>query len=359
MSISSFDTFDFDSAIRWHLDQVRKLRAPTGLFTASASNVTTGYNKAWLRDIYFMTLGFKHTGEMDVVKDAARALLKILEVHKEKITWAVNNKPFETWQYIHARYNPETFEEYWEEWGNKQHDAVGEVLYLICDCELSGHSILETDDSKALVQMLVNYLNAIEYWHDSDSGIWEENQEVRASSIGSVVRALMTAKQLPFITIPDGAIEKGQKALRELLPRETTTRFCDLALLTLIFPFEVTTEEETKKILENVEYFLTRDMGVIRYRNDRYYNKNTVDGYSEEAEWSMGLAWLAIIYAKRGDKEKAAHYLSLAGKTVNNEGLIPELWYSHTEKPNENTPLGWAESMYVVALVEVRKLLGK
>lgn len=359
MSISSFDNFDFDSAIKWHLDQVRKLRAPTGLFTASASDVTTGYNKAWLRDIYFMTLGFKYTGEWSVVQDAARALLKILEVHKEKITWAVNNKPFETWQYIHARYNPETFEEYWEEWGNKQHDAVGEVLYLICDCELSGHSVLETDDSKALVQMLVNYLNAIEYWHDADSGIWEENQEVRASSIGSVVRALMTAKELSFITIPDGAIEKGQKALRELLPRETSTRFCDLALLTLIFPFEVTTEEETKKILENVEYFLTRDMGVIRYRNDRYYNKNDVDGYSEEAEWSMGLAWLAIIYAKQGDKEKAAHYLARAGKTVNKEGLIPELWYSHTEKQNDNTPLGWAESMYVVALVEVRKLLSK
>ncbi|MBP9866749.1 MAG: hypothetical protein KBC41_01585 [Candidatus Pacebacteria bacterium] len=351
--------FDFDSAIRWHLDQVRKLRAPTGLFTASASDVTTGYNKAWLRDIYFMTLGFKYTGEWNVVQDAARALLKILALHKDKITWAVNNKPFETWQYIHARYNPETFEEYWEEWGNKQNDAVGEVLYLICDCELSGYSVLETEEDKQLVQMLVNYLNAIEYWHDADSGIWEENQEMRASSIGSVVRALSTAKQLPFILIPDDAIEKGNQALRSLLPRETSTRFCDLALLTLIFPFEVTTEEETKTILSNVEYFLTRDMGVIRYRNDRYYNKNKIDGYSEEAEWSMGLAWLAIIYAKRGDLEKAKYYLERSEKTVNKDGLIPELWYSHTEESNDNIPLGWAESMHVVALVCVKDLIAK
>ena len=194
--------FDFESAIKWHLDQVRKLRAPTGLFTASASDVTTGYNKAWLRDIYFMTLGFKYTGEMDVVKDAAKALLQILSKHKEKISWAVNNKPFETWQYIHARYNPETFEEYWEEWGNKQHDAVGEVLYLIADCENSGHTVVVTDEEKELVQMLVNYINAIEYWHDADSGIWEENQEVRSSSIGSVVCALRSASKLPYITIP-------------------------------------------------------------------------------------------------------------------------------------------------------------
>ncbi len=350
--------FDFDSAITWHLNRVRALRAPTGLFTASASDVTTGYNKAWLRDIYFMTLGFKYTGEMEVVKEAAKALLKILELHQEKITWAVNNKPFETWQYIHARYNPETFEEYWEEWGNKQHDAVGEVLYLITDCEISGHSVLENENDKELVQMLVNYLNSIEYWHDADSGIWEENQEIRASSIGSVVRALKTASLLPYITVPEGAIEKGEKALRELLPRETTTRFCDLALLTLIFPFAVTTEEETKKILENVEYFLTRDMGVIRYRNDRYYNNN-IDGYSEEAEWSMGLAWLAIIYAKMGNLEKAKHYLDRSEKTVNPDGLIPELWYSHTEKSNDNIPLGWAESMHVVALVTVKELLEK
>lgn len=350
--------FDFDSAIRWHLDQVRKLRAPTGLFTAAAHDVETGYNKAWLRDIYFMTLGFKYMGEWDVVKDTARALLRILETHKDKITWAVNNKPFETWQYIHARYNPQTFEEYWEEWGNKQHDAVGEVLYLIADCELSGHPVVETEEDRGLVQLLVNYLNSIEYWHDPDSGIWEENQEVRASSLGSVVRALKTAKQLPYVTIPDGAIEKGEQALHALLPRETANRFTDLALLTLIFPFEVTTPEETKKILDNVEYFLTRDMGVIRYRNDRYYNNNP-DGYSEEAEWSMGLAWLSIIYARMGNKEKAVHYLERANKTVNQDGLIPELWYSHTTKSNDNIPLGWAESMYVVALKHVKDLLGR
>ncbi len=358
MSVSSFDTFDFDSAIRWHLDQVRKLRAPTGLFTASAHDVSTGYNKAWLRDIYFMTLGFKYTGEMDIVKDTAKALLKILAKHQDKITWAVNNKPSETWQFIHARYNPETFEEYWEEWGNKQNDAVGEVLYLIADCENSGHIVVETDEERSLVQLLVNYLNAIEYWHDADSGIWEENQEVRASSIGSVVNALKHSSKLPYVTIPEGMIEKGESALRALLPRETTNRFCDLALLTLIFPFEVTTPEETEKILSNVEYFLTRDMGVIRYRNDRYYNNNQ-DGYSEEAEWSMGLSWLAIIYAKMGNVEKATDYLTRAGKTVDPQGLIPELWFSHTTKPNDNNPLGWAESMYVVALVVVRKLLNK
>lgn len=360
MSEEYFDTFNFESAITWHLDQVRKLRAPTGLFTASAHNVATGYNKAWLRDIYFMTLGFKWTGEWGVVQDTARALMQILEKHREKITWAATNRPpYETWQYIHARYNPETFGEYWEEWGNKQNDAVAETLYLIVDCELSGYPIVETDEDRALVQLLVNYLHNIEYWHDADSGIWEENHELHASSIGAVVCALKASSQLPYITIPEGVIEKGEQALRSLLPRESFTKFCDLALLSLIFPFNVVTNDERGVILRNVEYFLTRDRGVIRYRNDRYYNNNTFDGYSEEAEWSMGLAWLAIIYGKMGDLKKAENYLERAGKTVNKDGLIPELWYSHTDKSNENIPLGWAESMYVVALVVVRDLRKK
>jgi phosphorylase kinase alpha/beta subunit len=350
--------FDVSTEIKRHLDEVRKLQTPTGLFTASAHNVSTGYNKAWLRDAYFMSLGFAYTGEWAVVRVLAKALLQILVKHSEKIEWAITNKPFESWQYIHARYDPETFDEYWEEWGNKQNDAVAEVLYLLCELELNGQSVIETDEERSMPQKLVDYLSRIEYWHDPDSGIWEENQEIHASSVGAVVSALRLAKQVRFVHVPDGLIERGEETLRKLLPRESESKFCDLALLSLIFPFRVVTDEERQKILENVEYFLTRDMGVIRYRNDRYYNKNKVDGYSEEAEWTMGLAWLAIIYAEIGDKEKAVNYLKRAQKTIDPNGKIPELYYSHTTKPNENVPLGWAESMYVVALVKVGKLIG-
>ena len=179
--------------------------------------------------------------------------------------------------------------------------------------------------------------------------------EVHASSVGSVVAALKKAQQVEWLSVPEDAIERGEKALRELLPRESITKFSDLALLTLLYPFSVTTPEEDYEILRNVEYHLTRDKGVIRYKLDRYYNKNE-DGYSEEAEWCFGLSWLATIYAERGDRERAYHYLERARETVTEEGYVPELYYSHTGKPNENTPLGWAESMYVIALKKVRDL---
>lgn len=348
-------SFDFDAEIAHHLNVVRSLQKPSGVFTASAHDVATGYDKAWLRDIYFMTLGFLETGEMEVVKKAAKALLTVFVKHKDKINWAIEHKPHYAWQYIHARFNPETFEEYWEEWGNSQNDAVGEVLNLLCELEVRGQSVIETDEEREVVQKVIDYLIRIEYWHDEDNGIWEENMEVHASSIGSVVAALKQATKVPWLVVPDHIVEFGEAALRELLPRESKNKFSDLALLSLIYPFHVTTEAETLKILSNVEYHLTKDRGVIRYKFDRYYNNNA-DGYSEEAEWCFGLAWLAIIYAERGEKEKAYYYLRRAKATVTGEGLIPELYYSHTDKPNGNTPLGWSESMYVVAMKKVKEL---
>jgi hypothetical protein len=41
-------------------------------------------------------------------------------------------------------------------------------------------------------------------------------------------------------------------------------------------------------------------------------------------------------------------------KTQTQEG-IPELYYCHTDKPNENTPLGWAESLFIVALHDMNQ----
>lgn len=348
-------SFDLDAAIEHHLGNIRKLQTESGLFTASTQGVVTGYDKAWLRDVYFIVLSFYETGDYETTKKAAKALLSIFAKHQDKIKWAIENRPYETWQYIHARFHPETFEEFWEEWGNKQHDAVGEVLNLLVTLELDGHSVIETDEERRVTQKIIDYLYNIEYWHDPDNGIWEENMEVHASSVGSVVAALKKAQQLDWLSVPEGAIERGEQALRELLPRESVTKFSDLALLTLLYPFAVTTPEEDHEILRNAEYHLARDKGVIRYKLDRYYNKNE-DGYSEEAEWCFGLSWLAIIYAERGDRERAQYYLERARATVTEEGYVPELYYSHTDNPNENTPLGWAESMYVIALKKVRDL---
>jgi GH15 family glucan-1,4-alpha-glucosidase len=344
-----------DENIQRHLDNLRKLITPTGLFLASSKNVETGYDKAWLRDNVYEALAFEYAGDWKVVKKDYHTLLDIFDKHIDKINWAVTNKPFETWQFIHARYNPETLEEFWESWGNKQHDAVGAVLFKLAEFEAKGKSMLRNRKDKRTVQTLIHYICNVEYWHDTDSGMWEENEEVHASSIGAVVAALKKWQEVGGMDVDQDAIDRGEKALQALLPRESETKFTDLALLSLIYPYNVVSHDMARQIIENLVYHLAKDKGVMRYKFDHYYNKNS-DGYSEEAEWCFGLSWLAVAYKQVGEIAKAKEYLDKATATITINGQIPELYFSHSNQENENTPLGWSESMYVVALYEVGSL---
>lgn len=342
-----------EEKVQEHLNIMRSLQAPTGLFLAAAQGVSTGYDKAWLRDNFYTSLGFEAAGDVETVRKVWRAILDLFLKHEEKISWAANYKPHATWQYIHARYHPETFEEYWEEWGNKQNDAVGAILWKLGDLERKGVQVIQTDNDKRIVQRLVDYLNTVEYWNDPDNGVWEEYEEVHVSSVGACVAGLKKIAQLPFVVLPEGIIQKGEETLRRLLPRESETKFADLALLSLMYPYDIIDHEISDAILVNIEYHLVKDRGVIRYKTDKYYNRNEKDGWSEEAEWTMGFPWLSIIYARRGDSEKARHYLKKTESVLTKDGRLPELYYSNSEKPNENIPLSWAESLYVVALHEL------
>ena len=341
-----------EQIVNTHLLNIKALQTSKGLFMASAHDVSTGYDKAWLRDNFYTTLAFEQVEDWETVHCVWKSIFNIFLKHKDKISWAANNRPHESWQYIHARYNPETFDEYWEEWGNKQNDAIGAVLFKLGDLEERGIKIIETEEEWDVVQKLINYLNIIEYWHDPDNGMWEEYEEMHASSIGACVAGLKKISQLQNITLPEGIIEKGEHALQELLPRESETKFVDLALLSLIYPYNVVDKEMALDIVENVEYHLERRRGIIRYKNDKYYNKNK-DGYSEEAEWTMGFPWLSIIYSEFGDLRRAEDYLGKSGLILTPEQKIPELYYSNTSKPNENIPLSWAESLYIVAFLRL------
>jgi GH15 family glucan-1,4-alpha-glucosidase len=343
---------DTDATIARHIANLRKLITPTGLFLASSHNVSTGYDKAWLRDNVYEALAFEYAGDWDTVTRTYHTLLDIFDKHIDKIDWATTNKPFETWQYIHARYNPETLEEFWESWGNKQHDAVGAILYKLADFELKGHSMLRDDKDRKTVQTLIYYICNVEYWHDADSGMWEENEEVHSSSVGAVLAGLKKWQEVGGMDVDQDAVNRGQAALDAQLPRESETKFTDLALLSLIFPYNIVDKKMAAQIIENLVYHLARDRGVLRYKGDAYYNNND-DGYSEEAEWCFGLSWLAIAYKHLGDTDKAHEYIAKATATITKDGTIPELYFSHTDKANENTPLGWSESMYVVALHEI------
>jgi hypothetical protein len=39
-------------------------------------------------------------------------------------------------------------------------------------------------------------------------------------------------------------------------------------------------------------------------------------------------------------------------EVLNNKGELPELYYANSDVHNENTPLGWGQSLLVVAMSE-------
>lgn len=344
----------YNKLINQHLEILKGLQYDSGLFAASSKNVSTGYDKSWLRDNFYECLAFEVIGDWDTVEKTYIALLEVFLKHEEKIDYAIKNKPQSRHEYIHARFHPQSFNEFWEEWGNKQNDSIGAILFKIGQL-IHNHKrqIIKNEDHKRIVQKLIWYLNSIEYWHDKDSGMWEEDEEIHASSVGACVAGLKMLNNIPDFEIPGDLIQNGEVALDGLLPRESNRKFVDLALLSLLYPYNVVNKEQRDQILENVEYHLLKERGVIRYKNDYYYNRN-IDQFSEEAEWTFGLSWLAIIYEEMGNIAKAKEFINQIIPLDTEEGM-PELYYSNSPEYNENTPLGWSESLFIVALYEMNK----
>src|SRR5574343_1620777 len=137
----------YDKLIKQHLEILKNLQYESGMFAASKKGLNTGYDKAWLRDNFYECLAFEVIGDFKTVEKTYRAILKIFKKHEEKIDWAISKKPEHTHQYIHPRYNPVTFEEYWEEWGNKQNDSIGCVLWKIGELEEKHQGLLGLDET--------------------------------------------------------------------------------------------------------------------------------------------------------------------------------------------------------------------
>lgn len=321
---------------------IEKLQYPTGLFAASATSVKTGYNMAWLRDNVYTAIGLEAAKKKVALRKTFHALLDVLLKHEFKIDHAIKEKPKHHFQYIHARYDPITMDEIWEEWGNKQNDAIGAILFKIGELEEKKIKIVRSNDDKRILQKLVNYLENIEYWHDKDNGMWEENEEIHASSVGACVAGLKKISKI--VHVKKSLIEKGQKTLDKLLPNESVTKEVDLALLSLIYPYNVVSQKQKKQILDNVEQKLVRNMGTIRYINDQYYFRKG------EAQWTMGFPWLAIIYRKMKNKRKYAFYAQKTTDVMNENHELPELYFADGSGYNENCPLAWSQALYVASL---------
>lgn len=340
--------------IEQHLAILKGLQYESGLFAAAKKDSTTGYNKSWLRDNFYECLAFLLLNELGTCRRTYEAILQIFLKHEGKIDYALSKPRLHRHEYIHPRYHPVTFDEFWDEWGNKQNDAIGAILFGLAGLETRGVHLIDAPEKVRIVQKLVDYLGHLKYWEDPDSGVWEENEELHASSVGACVAGLRDIRAVRTIAVPPDLVVRGMAALDRLLPRESEKKFADLAQLSLIWPFKVVTHAQADEILKNITYHLERHRGVIRYKNDHYYNKNP-DGHSEEAEWCFGFSWLAIIFEQMGQPDRAREYVEKARRTINAQGEVPELYFSNSAEAGPNSPLGWAESLFIIALYNINE----
>ena len=329
------------------------LRLPHGLYLASPSD---DYHYVWLRDSFYEVLPYLTT-DCTRYEDTYHRILDLFRDLEWKLDIHQSQRPGPQWQYIHARYDARTLKELDMPWGHAQHDAVGAILFGIAEGERVGKTILRDFKDKEIVQKIVGYLECCRYWEDPDNGMWEEWREIHSSSVGAVVAGLQALDMQNIVDVPGWLIAKGRKTLMDMLPFESDTRPVDLAQLSLIYPYNILPRFIAETILERVEQKLLRERGAARYQGDSYYSTIEGDGrdkelhhyFGTEAEWSFGLPWLSLCHLSLGDIEKAKYYLERTESIILPDGSLPELYFAGKEEWNGNTPLGWANSLYILA----------
>ena len=310
------------------------MRLPNGAYIASPS---IDYSYVWIRDVGYTVLPYLDK-DCTRYEQSFHALLDMFRRYEWKIDIHTRQKPVLPYEYIHARYAPD-LTELPQPWGHAQNDAVGLFLWGVGEGMRRGKAILRDEADRRVLQKLVTYLACMEYWHEPDNGMWEENVEVHASSVGACAAGLRAVRLL--VDVPEWLIRKGEQVLASLLPRESATKESDLALLSLIYPYQVVSREMAHRILDGVTGRLERTFGCIRYQGDRYYNEGA------EAEWCFGFPWLGLCYLALGDRAKALEYWEKTQSVMTPEG-VPELYIGGTTQPNGNHPLAWAVARVVL-----------
>ncbi len=313
------------------------MKQPNGLYVAS---ITPDYHYVWIRDTCYVA--FAHLRYDDGrYEQIYYRLLDLFKKYRWKIEYHTRQRPQAAFEYIHPRYDPERLEELHEPWGNAQNDAIGLFLFGIGEGLRLGRKMLRDDGDHEIIQLLAHYLMKLEFWRDADNGMWEEQAEVHASSIGACVAGLLAISS--YVTVDETALRQGMHELIELLPRESATKEYDLAQLSLIYPYQILPMELARTIVSQIESHLLRDKGIIRYIGDQYFGEE-----GKEAQWGFGLPWLGLCYWILGDFSKAYSYLLWTERIMLQPGMLPELYLGQSGQPNHHTPLAWAEALYVI-----------
>ncbi|HBL62223.1 MAG TPA: glycosyl hydrolase family 15, partial [Cyanobacteria bacterium UBA8803] len=382
----------------------------TGLLPAStAINAHGDYTDAWVRDnvysilaVWGLALAYRKLDpdsgrtfelEQSVVK-LMRGLLFCMMRQAHKVERFKETQSL--LDALHAKYNTSTGDAVVgdDEWGHLQLDATSLFLLMLAQMTASGLYIIYTMDEVHFIQNLVYYIGRA--YRTPDYGIWERgnkinhgNPELNASSVGMAKAALEAINGLDLFgvrgfeasvihVLPD-EIARSRITLQSLLPRESSSKETDAALLSAIaFPaFAVEDIELIERTRQKIIDKLEGRYGCKRFLRDGHQTvlEDTTRLHYEpwelqqfehiECEWPLFFTYLVLDGAFRGDTQQVRDYQArLEGLLVEQDGLrlLPELYYvpalrieaerasphSQPRLPNENIPLVWAQSLYLL-----------
>ena len=382
----------------------------TGLLPASTAITAHGdYTDAWVRDnvysilaVWGLALAYRkidedkgRTFELEhsVIK-LMRGLLFAIMRQADKVEQFKHTQSQQ--DALHAKYNTQTGDIVVGDgdWGHLQLDATSIWLLMLAQMTASGLHIIYTIDEVNFVQNLVYYIGRA--YRTPDYGIWERgnktnhgNPELNASSVGMAKAALealnglnlfgVRGSQASVIHVLPDEIARARITLENLLPRESSSKEIDAALLSVIsFPAfaveDVQLIERTKHDIINklqgrygCKRFL-RDghQTVLEDKHRLHYEPWELKQFEHiECEWPLFFTYLLLDGIFRGDTEQVKDVEGrLEPLLLDRDGLrlLPELYYVSAENveaeklaphsqprlPNENIPLVWAQGLYLL-----------
>jgi phosphorylase kinase alpha/beta subunit len=404
-------TLDLANRLDHYYQQIRTVilsrqNPISGLLPAStAINEHGNYTDAWVRDNVYSILavwglalayrkldsdrGRTYELENSVIKLMRGLLFAMMRQAAKVETFKFNQFPLDA---LHAKYDTETGATVVadDEWGHLQLDATSVFLLILAQMTNSGLSIIYTLDEVNFIQNLIFYIGRT--YRTPDYGIWERgnkinhgNPELNASSVGMAKAAMEAMNGLNLFGIRGGQdsvihvlpdeIARCRATLESLLPRESSSKEVDAALLSVIgFPaFALEDEALVDRTRNKIIDLLQGNYGCKRFLRDGHqtiiedtsrlhYEPFELKQFEHiESEWPLFFTYLALDAIFRSDRTQAKEYLDRLGKlTVN--GLLPELYFvpedlieaekanpnSQKRLPNENIPLVWAQSLYLL-----------
>ncbi|MCF8132165.1 MAG: glycoside hydrolase family 15 protein [Synechococcus sp. Tobar2m-G35] len=391
----------------------------SGLMPASTAHTVHGnYGDAWVRDgVYtiqavwglrqaWLRLGGhpRRVYELEgSVRSLMRGLLRALMGQAAKVErFKLSGDPLDA---LHAKYDTATGQPVVADnaWGHLQLDATALFLLQLGQITRAGLPVVVGRGEVAFVQNLVYYVSRA--YRLADYGIWERGDkgnngapERNASSIGLVKAALEVLGGLDLygphgdgstrLWVPPDALVRLRRALQALLPRESASKEVDSACLTVIgYPaWAVEQQDLRRRTLEAIRQRLGGSYGYARFRRDghqtvvedstrlHYEPEELALFEGIECQWPLFLAFelVTACLEERWDEARSfEERLRGLAVTVDGEALQPELYRvpadlveaerrypgSQRREPNENVPLLWTQSLWVLGQLLLDGLL--